>query len=111
MSVIFVSPESGATGCPGATEYVGSDRYAWFVNSVSKNGKVVVIERPAVQGNGEWPCHQHEFSRQEDARRETLVWRYGSWFVKEAVKEGKARFKGKMSISFGSMYEYRDPSF
>ena len=125
MSNVVVSPESGTTGCPGLTQAVGSDRYAWFVNSISSDGKTVVIERPSVRGVGEWPCNSHEFSRRENPQTKTLVFRYGSWFIKADEKEkarliaakefgyrGSVEYAGKMkNISFGGMFEYRDPHF
>lgn len=126
MSVIIVSPESGKTGCPGAYQNVGSDVYPWFVNSVSPDGKTVVIERPQVRAiGGDWPCHQHEFTRNPNPITKTLVFRYGAWFIKADDREkarmiaarefgykGTIEWAGKMTgFYFGEMHSYRDPSF
>lgn len=101
-------PEAGK----GATELMWSDRRAWFVNSVSADGKSCEIELPKAvrtDNNGMSEVQHYRFERESGPCKLTLKFRYGAWYV----DNGKHAYKrySKINIRFGFMSQYHDYSF
>lgn len=95
----------------GATILHWTDRSAYFVDSVSPDGKTCVIERAKAvpEFEGMTDSQSYRYERAEGGRQKTLKFRYGSWFEVGTV-EGKKVYE-KVRISFGVMDEYYDFSF
>lgn len=96
----------------GATELFWTDRKAWFVNSVSADGKSCEIELPKVvrtDNNGMSEIQHYRFERESNPFKLTLRYRYGSWYVYNA-KHPYKRYS-KINIRFGFMSQYHDYSF
>lgn len=97
----------------GATVLHWTDRSAYFVNSVSADGKTVEIERAnavRVDDNGMSEAQDYKYERNPLAEPETIKFRYGKW--RRVYKElgGKTTY-APINIMFGSMREYYDFSF
>lgn len=99
----------------GATILHWTDRSAYFVNSVSEDGKSVVIERTnpvRIDNNGMSESQQYKFERDSDAKPETIRFRYGKWRYEYVDDEtGKKTYGSPVKIIFGVMREYYDYSF
>lgn len=109
---------SGDTNKPsverGATVLLWSDRHAYFVNAVTKDGKECVIERAkAVRSdeNGMSDSQNYQYFREVYAEPIHLKFRYGKWrrYYTNAYT-GKMESQ-TMNITFNGMYEYYDYSF
>ena len=90
----------------GATVLLWTDRHAYFVDHVSKDGKEVVIERAGykrVDNLRMSDCQDYEYFREENPYQITLRFKYSKWRNK---KTGDV-----MNIGFGVMKEYYDYSF
>ena len=97
----------------GATILHWTDRAAYFVNSVSEDGKTVEIERAKVirvDNNGVGDTQDYKYERDPNAQPEIIKFRYGKW--RRVYKEfgGKTTY-APINIIFGSMCEYYDYSF
>lgn len=97
----------------GATILHWTDRAAYFVNSVSDDGKTVEIERAKavrVDNNGVGDAQDYRYERDPNAQPEIIKFRYGKW--RQVYKElgGKTTYT-PINIMFGSMCEYYDYSF
>ena len=96
----------------GATELHWTDRSAYFVNSVSKDGKTCEIERAKairIDGLGMSDSQDYKYERDPKAIKYTLKFRYGAWW--KDLGDNPYRRYQKISIRFGSMDEYFDYSF
>lgn len=94
----------------GCSEILWSDRNAYFINEVSKDGKEIVIERPycnRTDNNGMCESQTYEFHRVEGQRQVRVRKAYGSWWVLDE----KGKRTRKMRLNFSGMYEYYDFSF
>ena len=94
----------------GCTEVMWSDRHAWFINSVSEDGKTIEIERPKVvrtDSNDMSECQTYDFQRRDNPIKYTLRFAYKGWWVLNS--EGKRH--RKMRLDFHGMSEYFDYSF
>ena len=90
----------------GATVLLWTDRHAYFVDYVSKDGKEVVIERAncrRADNLGMSDQQAYEYLRAENPYSITLRFKYGKWRDK---KTGQV-----YNIRFGFMEEYYDFSF
>jgi len=96
----------------GATILHWTDRTAYFVNSVSEDGKTVEIERAKairVDNNGMSEVQDYKYERNPNFQPETIKFRYGKW-RKVCKFDGKTTYS-PISIVFGEMKEYYDYSF
>jgi len=110
MSKSGTKPEVGK----GATELLWSDRHAYFVNEVSKDGKECVIERAdavRIDKNGMSECQDYKYLRKDDADQITLRYRYDQWMRKDWDEIEEKFAYTKIKIKFGFMQEYYDFSF
>ncbi len=97
----------------GATILHWSDRSAYFVDSVSKDGKKVVIERAKAvrtDNHGMSDSQMYEYVRDPKAQPETIQFTYGKWRRVYTAWDGKKETE-PISIKFGYMDEYYDYSF
>jgi hypothetical protein len=97
----------------GATILYWSDRSAYFVDSVSKDGKKVVIERAkAVRTDnyGRSDSQSYEYQRYENQKPMQIAFRHGKWRIVSKELDGKAIYR-PINIKFGYMDEYYDYSF
>lgn len=111
---------SGASNPPvvgqGATLLSWTDRYAYFVDSVSADGKECTIERALAtraDSNGTSDAQSYRYERHEpgNARKATLRYRHGKWREKyECPYTGATKYR-PINICFGTMREYYDFSF
>jgi len=102
-------PEAGK----GATVLHWTDRSAYFVNSVSADGKEVVIERAKavrVDNNGMSEAQDYNYERDPQAQPETIKFTYGKWRRVYRELGGKTTYS-PINIIFGTMREYYDFSF
>ena len=116
----------------GMTRYMWSDRYAYFINSISDDGKTIVIERPLrgrTDKNGMSESQSYSYARNPDAEPITLRFRYGAWwevatcpdrirryhamksYNNPKYKPVKTVYWEKWSVGFHGMSEYFDYSF
>lgn len=97
----------------GATILHWSDRSAYFVDSVSKDGKKVVIERAKAvrtDNHGMSDSQSYEYVRNPQAEPETIKFAYGKWRRVYRELGGKTTYS-PINIIFGTMREYYDFSF
>lgn len=97
----------------GATVLHWTDRSAYFVNEVSKDGKTVVIERAKAvrtDNNGMSETQSYEYVRDPQTEPETIKFTYGKWRRVYTNWEGKKE-TSPINIIFGTMREYFDYSF
>lgn len=97
----------------GATVLHWTDRAAYFVNSVSADGKEVVIERAKAirtDNNGMSDAQDYNYERDPQAQPETIKFAYGKWRRVYRELGGKTTYS-PINIIFGTMREYYDFSF
>lgn len=97
----------------GATQLHWTDRTAYFVNSVSKDGKSCTIEMAKairIDNNGMSDCQDYKYEREENAVVYNLRFRYGSWYIDHGKDAAYERYS-KINIKFGYMQAYYDYSF
>ena len=90
----------------GATVLLWTDRHAYFVDYVSKDGKEVVIERAdckRADDLGMSDQQSYHYGRNTNANKITLRFKYGKWRDKQTGQV--------YNIKFGYMDEYYDFSF
>lgn len=112
MSAASVAPQVGK----GATLLSWTDRYAYFVNSVSADGKTCVIERAIAireDNNGMSDAQSYRYKRHEagDTTPITLRFRHGKWRQQSICAYTGATKYRPINICFGTMREYYDFSF
>ncbi len=96
----------------GATELMWSDRYAYFVDQVSKDGKQCVLERAKAipEFVGMTDSQSYRYERDPKSTTTVLRFRYNSWWKKQYDEDNNVVYS-KINISFGHMNEYYDFSF
>ena len=97
----------------GATVLHWTDRSAYFVNSISSNGKEVVIERAKATRTDDYGMSEsqsYKYERDPQAQPETIKFTYGKWRRVYTNWEGKKE-TSPINIIFGTMREYYDFSF
>lgn len=99
----------------GATLLSWTDRYAYFVNSVSADGKTCVIERAIAireDNNGMSDAQSYRYERHApgDTTPVTLRFRYGRWYLQHGTPLTGISYS-KINVCFGTMREYYDHSF
>ena len=105
--------ESTPVAGQGATVLQWSDRHAYFVNSVSADGKEVVIERAKavrIDDHGMGDSQEYTYERDSQAQPEVIRFTYGKWRRVYTNWEGKKE-TSPINIIFGVMREYYDFSF
>ena len=96
----------------GATQLHWTDRIAYFVNSVSKDGKSCTIERAKavrIDNNGMSDGQEYRYEREENAVVYNLRFRYGSWYIDHGKDAPYGRYS-KINIKFGYMQSHHDYS-
>jgi hypothetical protein len=98
----------------GATILLWSDRHAYFVDSVSSDGKEVTITRAnpiREDQNGMCDVQEYRYERNTDAQLEVIKFTYGKW--RRVYTNGWTGKKETQPINiiFGTMREYYDYSF
>lgn len=90
----------------GATVLLWTDRHAYFVDYVSKDGKEIAIERPDCKRVDDLrmsDSQEYTYGRNANANKITLRFKYGKWRDKQTGQV--------YNIKFGYMDEYYDFSF
>lgn len=90
----------------GATVLLWTDRHAYFVDYVSKDGREIVIERPECKRAddlGMSDSQAYVYERNVNANKIILRFKYGKWRDKQTGQV--------YNIKFGYMDEYYDFSF
>jgi len=80
----------------GATQYMWSDRYAYFVNKVSADYKRVTLENadPVYrQNDNKHTMEAYPVSYNRTGKEFQVVYRHGSWKIEEEVKVFKPEIK------------------
>lgn len=95
----------------GATELMWTDRKAYFVNAVSKDGKTCTIEKArAIRTDKRGMAEAQDYRYERTGHEVELRYLWGAWRYK--IDEPWANKKWhKMNIVFGYMDEYFDFSF
>ena len=100
----FVQPKVGMD----VTQLMWSDRAAWRVVEVDKDGKGATLQRYAAKAVGHWLDQNYEFENEQGEPRLRddytmhVRYRYKAW------KEDNG---STVHLRFGHREEYRDPSF
>lgn len=93
----------------GATELGWTDRHAYTVTSVSKNGKVVQVQQDTAtrtDKNGMSESQSYDFTPNPEGSKRTVTLRKnGCWVAKGGSMKGGTRF------AIGHRSEYHDYSF
>ena len=97
----------------GATILGWTDRKAYEVISVSKDGKEVVLQRYSprrADDRGMTDAQEYIYDTLIESYL-TLRFRYGRWYEKYEGEEGEKPFYCKAHVIFGEKMEYYDYSF
>ena len=96
----------------GATELLWTDRYAYFVDQVSEDGKQCVLERAKAIAEFAGMTDSQSYRYERDLKPNTIVlrFRYNSWWKQQYDRDNNVVYS-KINISFGHMEEYYDFSF
>ena len=97
----------------GATVLGWTDRKAYEVISVSKDGKEVVLQRYSprrADDRGMTDAQEYIYDTLIESYL-TLRFRYGRWYEKYEGEEGEKPFYCKAHVIFGEKMEYYDYSF
>ena len=97
----------------GATLLGWTDRKAYEVISVSKDGKEVVLQRYSprrADDRGMTDAQEYIYDTLIESYL-TLRFRYGRWYEKYEGEEGEKPFYCKAHVIFGEKMEYYDYSF
>ena len=97
----------------GATVLGRTDRKAYEVISVSKDGKEVVLQRYSprrIDDRGMTDAQDYIYDTLIESYL-TLRLRYGKWYVKHESNNGEKPTYDKVHVIFGERTEYYDYSF
>lgn len=103
------SPRGPVVG-EGATELMYSDRHAYFVTYVSKDGKECRIQRAKTKCK-DYYAGQYDVQPDPEGHEITLRYRYGKWRRKYTCQWTNKTEWAVMRLGFGYASEYEDPSF
>ena len=92
----------------GATELMYTDRHAYFVTSVSKDGKNVTIQRAKTKCLDYYAGSYHVEPDPEGGEVK-LRYRYNRWMY-SYEEFGKTKWN-RFNVKFGVAQEYQDPHF
>ncbi len=109
---LYSTNKRGPVVGEGATELFWTDRHAYFVDSVSADGRECVVERAKAVPlhTGMTDSQAYDYQRDPQARPTTLRFRYGRWRKALVDADGKVSWS-RVDFSFGFMKEYYDFSF
>lgn len=94
----------------GATEIMYSDRHAYFVTYVSKDGKECTIQRAKYKCL-DYYAGRYEVEPDPEGSEISLRFRYGKWRIRHQDEwTGKTEWY-PFNVAFGYAREYEDPSF
>lgn len=94
----------------GATELMYSDRHAYFVTYVSKDGKECTIQRAKYKCL-DYYAGRYEVEPDPEGSEISLRFRYGKWRIRHQDQwTGKTEWY-PFKVAFGYAREYEDPSF
>jgi len=95
----------------GATELMWTDRHAYFVNEVSEDGKMCVIEKArAIRTDDRGMCEAQDYRYERTGHTTELRFKWGKWRSQGKDAWNKNKWY-PMNIVFGYMDEYYDFSF
>jgi hypothetical protein len=95
----------------GATELMWTDRHAYFVNAVSKDGKRCTIERAkAIRTDDRGMSDAQNYRYERTGNTTELRFKWGKWRAQGKDEWSKDKWY-PVNIVFGYMDEYYDFSF
>lgn len=94
----------------GATRLSWSDRHAYEVMSVSKDGKCVIIQQYIPERNdpyGMSDCQEYKYEKL-DGNDTIVIWRYNAWYIEyEAIEYVEEYYKNVVEKNM-PFYKHKD---
>ena len=98
------------------TVLMWSDRCAYRIIEVSKDGRSFVMQRYKAKLIGHYLDQRYQYEDENgnpllmDGYTKNIKFRYGKWYEVDRSYNGKPRYD-KISLAFNCREEYEDPSF